>query len=165
VPRPDWLTPDRKTAYVPRKHPPRAESVHRRARIVELLKQGADWPRIIEQLHLTRIQLKFDLRVLCRQFGIKGERAALARHLGSPVRARKSPTRDEVHRRWMAGERQSQIARALGLKVSTIYSYVERFRRAGERPLGTGSKSTEMPGSRTTRLSGVAQTGASRVDA
>jgi DNA-binding CsgD family transcriptional regulator len=125
VPRPSWLTRERKRAYVPH---PTMPLPRRPAEVQALLLKGMKYEQIGRELGITPKSAKTYAGKIYKQHGVHG-RAELARKLGVPHEALMSK-RARVHARVAMGQSTAQIASEAGIARDMVATYAYRFRRA-----------------------------------
>jgi len=129
VPRPAWLTRDRKRRYAPK---PNAKPPLRRLQLQELLLKGWTYKRIAAHMQITLGTVDAYIRKIYKQHRVHN-RYALARTLG--VNLPRPPTkRQQILNRLLAGQSPSQIARALNITRNQVITDASYLRRKGLLP-------------------------------
>jgi len=83
VPRPGWLTAERKRPYVAHRRGPRnGEQARLRQRVLEGLMRGLSYKQIAAEVGLRRMQVEGHINTLYAHYQVKGGRKALAAKLG-----------------------------------------------------------------------------------
>ena len=126
VPRPAWFKPERRRAY----HPlPRRAPSRRQLQVLERLKQGWPMTRIALDLRIGTSTVEAYARQVYRHHHVRTRRA-LMRVLGvttpQPIRPR---TRPRVLALLLKGLSIKEIARALGIKTTTVVTHATRIYR------------------------------------
>lgn len=125
VPRPAWVTRQRKRPYAPR---PNAPPAWRRLRVQELLLQGWSYKRIAAEMKIHWHTVDCHVRKIYKHYGVRG-RYELARRVG--VALERPVTKGErIRARLSAGQSYAQIAREMGIGRNMVSAYASAFRRA-----------------------------------
>ena len=126
VPRPAWVTKQRKRPYAPR---PNAPPAWRRLRVQELLLRGWSYKRIAAEMKIHWHTVMTHATKIYQQYGVHG-RYELARRVGVKL-ARPVTKGQQIRARLSAGQSYAQIAREMGIGRRMVSAYVSAWRRRG----------------------------------
>ena len=126
VPRPAWFTKDRKLPYRPQLG--RAPSA-RRQQVLERWIQGHSRRRIARDLNTGVATVCKHVKALYRQHNVH-DRFALIAAVGGTTRLSRTPRRDDVLKRLLAGQPYRQIATELNLSKQGVQTAANRIYRA-----------------------------------
>jgi DNA-binding NarL/FixJ family response regulator len=131
VPRPAWLTRDRKRPYAPR---PTREPSLRRQQVLERLLQGLTYDQIAAELNVGFGTVHRHAKQIYQQHQVsRAGRRALARKLGitlpPPHHTHTPARRKQVKQLLQAGHTYQQIATTLGVSYHIVHHDVRHLRR------------------------------------
>jgi DNA-binding NarL/FixJ family response regulator len=127
VPRPPWLTKDRKNAFAPR---PNAKPSKRRPQVTELLLKGLKIKQIAAELGIAYWTVIEHLKTIYAQHGVRGK-LALAQKLGRPIPDDWIPKQERVRRYLKAGWTYEDIAAELKITRHDVAHIAAVLRHQG----------------------------------
>lgn len=125
VPRPPWLTPDRRRPYRPHLMRPPSK---RREEVLQRLLKGWAYQKIARDLGVGFGTVHIHVKKIYKQHRVRG-REELARQLGITLPPRLSAKREEVRRRLEAGQPLHRIVGETGLTLNAVNHHMRNIRR------------------------------------